>query len=128
MYINSLVLAVVLAVLAKLIVILKLGRSSRPEMFCRPEACNFIKKETLAQVFSCEFFEISKSTFFTEHLWWLLLTRIREHIKKDNKSHILKLLHSITTCFDSCNYISFKIIDKDNSKFYLKIKEALHIN
>ena len=30
---------------------------------------NFIKKETLAQVFSCEFCEISKSTFFTEHLW-----------------------------------------------------------
>ena len=31
-------------------------------------ACNFIKKESLAQVFSCEFCEISKSTFFTEHL------------------------------------------------------------
>ena len=30
---------------------------------------NFIKKETLAQVFSCEFCEISKNTFFTEHLW-----------------------------------------------------------
>ena len=28
------------------------------------EACNFIKKETLAQVFSCEFCEISKKTFF----------------------------------------------------------------
>ena len=33
------------------------------------EACNFIKKETLAQVFSCEFCEISRNTFFTEHLW-----------------------------------------------------------
>ena len=32
------------------------------------EACNFIKKETLAQVFSCEFCEISKNTFFIEHL------------------------------------------------------------
>ena len=30
---------------------------------------NFIKKETLAQVFSCEFWEISKNIFFTEHLW-----------------------------------------------------------
>ena len=29
----------------------------------------FIKKETLAQVFSCEFCEITKNTFFTEHLW-----------------------------------------------------------
>ena len=27
------------------------------------------KKETLARVFSCEFCEISKNTFFTEHLW-----------------------------------------------------------
>ena len=34
-----------------------------------PEACNFIKKESLAQVFSCEFCEISKSTISTEHLW-----------------------------------------------------------
>ena len=33
------------------------------------KACNFIKKETLAEVFSCEFCEISKNTFFTEHLW-----------------------------------------------------------
>ena len=27
------------------------------------EACNFIKKETLAQLFSCEFCEISKNIF-----------------------------------------------------------------
>ena len=29
----------------------------------------FAKKETLAHVFSCEFCEISKNTFFAEHLW-----------------------------------------------------------
>ena len=34
-----------------------------------PQACNFIKKETLAQVFSCKFCENSKNTFFTEHIW-----------------------------------------------------------
>ena len=28
----------------------------------------FIKRETLAQVFSCQFCEISKNTFFREHL------------------------------------------------------------
>ena len=49
------------------------------------QSCNFIKKQTLALVFSCEFCEISKNTFFTEHLWttasvnqiffWKLLTR-----------------------------------------------------
>ena len=35
----------------------------------RPEACNFIKKDTLVQVFSCELSEIVKNTFFTEHIW-----------------------------------------------------------
>ena len=30
----------------------------------RLEACNSIKKETLAQVFSCEFCEIYKNTFY----------------------------------------------------------------
>ena len=55
-------------------------------------------------------------------------TRIEEHIKKDNKSHIFKHLHSTTTCFDSYNYLCFKMIDKANSKFDLKIREALHIN
>ena len=28
------------------------------------EACNFIKRETLAQMFSCEFCEIFKDTYF----------------------------------------------------------------
>ena len=30
--------------------------------------CNFIKKETLTQVFSSEFHKIAKSTFFTENI------------------------------------------------------------
>ena len=40
-----------------------------------------------------------------------------EHLKKDNKSHIFKHLQSITTCFDSYNSLSFKIIYKASSKF-----------
>ena len=39
----------------------------------QPQACNFIKKEVLAQLFSCEFCEIFNNTFFTETLRWLLL-------------------------------------------------------
>ena len=50
------------------------------------------------------------------------------NIQNDNKSHIFKHLYSTTTCFGSYNSLSFKIIDKTNSKFELKIKEALHIN
>ena len=42
-------------------------RSSRPEAFCK-KACNFIKKESLAQVFSCEFCEILRALFFNRTL------------------------------------------------------------
>ena len=34
---------------------------------CRPQACNFIKKETPTQVFPREFCETFKNTFFTKH-------------------------------------------------------------
>ena len=66
---------------------MKIFRSSRPEVSCKkgvlknfakftgnqPAFCNFIKNETLAQLFSSEICEISKSNFFIEHLRWLLL-------------------------------------------------------
>ena len=45
-----------------------------------------------------------------------------------NQEIYQKHLHSTTTYFDLYNSFSKKIIDKDNSKFDLKIKEALHIN
>ena len=76
-------------------------RSSRPEVFCKkgvprdfskftrkhlcqrlffnqaaglsPQACNFIKKKSLAQMLSCELCKISKHTFFTKHLRWVFL-------------------------------------------------------
>ena len=38
---------------------------------------NFIKKETLVQVFSCKFCENFKNTFFTEPLGWLFLKVMR---------------------------------------------------
>ena len=56
-------------------------------------------------------------------------TRIEEHIKKDNQSHIFKhITCSSGNIFGSYNSLYFKIIDKANSKFDLKLKEALHIN
>ena len=49
----------------------RIERRSRPEVFCKKgvlrnvaKACNFIKKESLAQVFSCEFCEIFENPFF----------------------------------------------------------------
>ena len=55
-------------------------------------------------------------------------TSIEEHIKKYNKSHIFKHLHSTGTCFDLYNSLCFKINDKASFKFNWKVKEALHIN
>ena len=44
-------------------------------------ACKFIKKETPAQVFSCEFWEIPKNTLFTKHLWTTASGRSRIVLK-----------------------------------------------
>ena len=55
---------------------------ARVSFLIKLQAFRFIRKQTLAQVFSCEFCEFSKNTFFTEHLWWLLLNR-KSFIEKD---------------------------------------------
>ena len=67
-------------------VILYIFRSSCLDVFCKKgafknliacclvqaSACNFINKVTLVQVFSGEFCEIFKNTFFVERFLWLL--------------------------------------------------------
>ena len=53
-------------------VILEISANSQQKHLCQilffnkvaGATCNFIKKKTLAQVFSCEFCEISKNSFF----------------------------------------------------------------
>ena len=51
-------------------VFLEMSQSSQENTCARVSFLeNFNKKETLAQVFSCEFYEIFKNTPFTEHLW-----------------------------------------------------------
>ena len=42
---------------------------ARVSISIKLQACNFVKIETLAKVFPCEFCEISKNRFFTEHVW-----------------------------------------------------------
>ena len=62
--------------------------------------CHFfnkvIKKETLAQVFPCEFYEISKNAFFTEHLrtttsrfCWASLTILEIFLKYSPRSDMM---------------------------------------
>ena len=81
---------------------LRIFRSSRSQMFskigvlqklCRIHKkapvpvlhschlCNFVKKQTLTQIFSSEFCEIFLNNFFTEHLWttasWILWKELK---------------------------------------------------
>ena len=44
-------------------VFLEISQNSTGKHLCQ-RACNFIKKETLAQVFSYEFCDVSKNSFF----------------------------------------------------------------
>ena len=59
-------------------VLLKISQNSQKSTFARdyPQVCNFIRKETLAQVFFCEFREISKNTFFTEYFRTTAFTNV----------------------------------------------------
>ena len=71
-------------------------------------ACNPIKKETLAQAFPCEFCKISKSTFLTEHLWWLLLKKL--HLKCLTGFQLTLFHTNITLILFSSKRHSLKII------------------
>ena len=70
-------------------VFLEISQNSQENTCAR--VCNFIKKENLAQLFSCAFCEIPQHTFsyrtpfLTEHLWWLLLSleNVLEMLKID---------------------------------------------
>ena len=55
--------------------------------FNKVAGCNFVKKETLAQVFSYEFCEISWNTFLTEHLW-VTASEWRRYFKLASKKSV----------------------------------------
>ena len=78
-------------------------------------ACNFIKKETLAQGFSCEFCEISKNIFFTEHVWATASKQTDDCFKFSNR-----IQHQIAKLFLKYNYI--------NERKQLEAKRNTHAN
>ena len=57
-------------------------RKSVLKNFEKASACNFIKKETLSQMFSCEFCEISKNTFLQNTSGQLLLNGALKKFEK----------------------------------------------
>ena len=72
-----------------------------------PKACSFIKNETLAQVFSSEFCEISKKIFTTEHLWTTASETLKVIIIQVKESYFLDhvLLDITTLKLQSYNYL-----------------------
>ena len=64
---------------------------------------NFIKKETLAQVYSCEFCKISKNTFFSEHLQTTASVNFR-----------LRLIGRDTKCFQARYNIYLSSLIRNN--------------
>ena len=69
-----------------------------PESFflIEMQACNFFKKETLAQVLSYEFCKISNNTLFIEPLW---ATAFCYHHSISERQHALVLLEPIFPIF-----------------------------
>ena len=75
------------------------------------EVCNFIKKGSLAQVFSCEFCKSFKNTFFIEHLCWLLLNCIQ---RSNHQKCSLRKGIVTNSQENNCNKISFLITPPGN--------------
>ena len=63
------------------------------------QAWNFMKKENVAQVVSCESREISKNTFFTEHL--------RRSASESHKNASKRLIGKGVHLFSKPNYYCF---------------------
>ena len=99
---------------------LKISQSSQENTCARvsflinlqAEACNFIKKEILAQVLSCEFCKISKNTFFTEHL-----RTTASNFIYDPKNQSVKFLWLDETWFLLCYFALFLALKVKNEKF-----------
>ena len=96
------------------------------------EACNFIKKETVAQVFSCEFCEIFQNTFFIEHLRWLppTMTVISNKLKKyfiidiySLASIPVRFIEIIRSTLFLANWKDFK---NDEKCFLFLLKSSFH--
>ena len=71
-------------------VFLEISQNSQESTCARvSKACNCIKKETLEQVFSCEFLRnFLRTPFLTEHLWWLLLSIYWKLLKSTSSRRI----------------------------------------
>ena len=73
--------------------------------------------------FECGFCKECYVGYTTRHY----STRIKEHLSLDKASHIFKHLDKNKSCKDLCDESNFSIIDRANTEYKLRIKEAIHI-
>ena len=91
----------------------------------------------MAQVFSFKFCEISKNTFFIEHLWWLLLKfefRVEKVIHSDllGTCQVTKIHFIITVTFDdelnsSTNILCVVMMMQSSHKSFVQIFYSFYI-
>ena len=75
-------------------------------LFFNKVACNFIKKETLALVLSCESAKFLRALFLTEHLWTTasILSKHKAHYKHNFLEYVVQmkvLRHSIDSFIET---------------------------
>ena len=107
--------------LPSLVFIKNICRSSPSQMFFKTVLCNVHRKTLVLeslfnkvaglQVFSCEYCKIVKSSFFIEHLRWLLLQMfcLTLYFQKDVAEYIV-VLHCIIVSFWNLKSLSFAFI------------------
>ena len=86
----------------------------RTHLCCLLQACNFIKKETLTQVFSCEFCKIFKNTF--QPTTTLLKRRLQHRCFKEH----LRLTASVNN--ESIKGAEIKLEQLLNEKKNIRVK------
>ena len=84
------------------------------------EAYNFIKKQTLTQVFSYEFCEILRTPFLIEHLWWLLLNQGHWFVKQELFERHKPNICNVVRCFfwHQSSFLQNIPLSKQSKKIY----------
>lgn len=80
-------------------------------------------KSLVVYKFSCSGCNASYIGETTRHF----STRVKEHLSRDKNSHIFKHLSESAICKNVSDDNCFSILDNAQTKYQLKIKEALHI-
>ena len=94
-----------------------------------PEACNFIKKETLAQMFSVNFAKLLRTPFSQNtsggcflHHWSLQPYLLQTHSEPSRTTKMLTTFVTSDTCRARVNLISTKQLILNLFQFYKQLK------